>query len=92
MKGIDLMIKQREADMDMQIAEQKLGMEARKIALQEQANAVARKNAANKRDISRTGLISPLQRMALRRTTDYGQRVTNGNGTKRAISCVMGMK
>ena len=48
MKGIDLMIKQREAEMDMQIAQQKLGMEARKIALQEQANAVARKNAASK--------------------------------------------
>lgn len=55
MKGIDLMIKQREAEMDMQIAEQKLGMEARKIALQEQANAVARKNAAAKQTSAAQG-------------------------------------
>ena len=55
MKGIDLMSKQREADMDMQIAERKLGMEARKIALQEQANAVARKNAASKQTSAARG-------------------------------------
>lgn len=46
MKGIDLMIKAREAEMDHQIAQQKLGMDMQKLAIQEQANAIARKRAA----------------------------------------------
>ena len=69
MKGIDLMSKQREADMDMQIAERKLGMEARKIALRgTRLTRCARKNAASKRT-SAAVVDSPRLAMALRRAT-----------------------
>jgi hypothetical protein len=52
MKGIDLMMKVQEAQIDQSIAEQKLDMDMQKIAVQEQANAVARKNAAADRTAS----------------------------------------
>lgn len=45
MKGIELMIKQREAEMDQLVAQGKLRLDAQKLALQEQANAIARQNA-----------------------------------------------
>lgn len=45
MKGIDLMIKAQEAQMDQAIDMQKLRMEAARLSMQEQANAIARRNA-----------------------------------------------
>lgn len=52
MKGIDLMIKQRQAELDQMIATQKAQSELRSLAIREAQNAISRTNAAANRTSS----------------------------------------